>query len=111
MIKLRFSLRSLATVACVFLAACSGTVTGGWVKPGADDAAAVSAYRDCLDVTATATKTDLDIDQDIAASRAADLQRSPMLRVQDQQNRDSNRERADAILASCMQAKGFTRRP
>jgi hypothetical protein len=91
------------------LAGCGGGATGGWTKAGADDAAVASAYRDCLDVTTTATKTDLDIDQDIAASRAADLHHSALLRAQAEQTRDDNRDRADAIVASCMQIKGFNR--
>jgi hypothetical protein len=63
--------------------------------------------QECQAVTATATKTDADIDQDIGASRGADYQRSDFVRTQSQQARDTTRDRAAAILAACMQAKGF----
>jgi hypothetical protein len=94
----------------VLLAGCGGGA-GGWTKPGADDAQTASAYQDCLGLTGTATRTDFDIDQDISASRASDLQRSSLLRGQTQQTHEDNRDRAAAILESCMQAKGFTRPP
>lgn len=100
--------RALAALAALFLADCSGS-GGGWIKPGADEAAAARAYRDCAALTDTATRTDADIDQDIAASRASDLQRSSILREHARSTREDNRDRADAILTSCMQAKGFTR--
>ena len=103
-------LRFAASLALLmFLAACSGVSSGGWAKPGADEAATAGAYRDCLALTDTASRTDNDIDQDIAASRGSDLQHASVVRQQSQDIHDDNRERADAILASCMQAKGFTR--
>jgi len=99
----------LAVVLVAALAACSGAGSGGWVKTGADEAAVASAYRDCRALTDTAARTDLNIDQDIAASRGSDLQHASILRQQSQDIRADNAERADAVLASCMQAKGFTR--
>ena len=95
--------------AAAILAACSGSAAGGWVKAGADEAQTARAYRDCAALTDTATRTDADIEQDIAASRASDLQHSAILREHARTTRESNRDRADALLASCMQAKGFTR--
>jgi|HubBroStandDraft_3_1064219.scaffolds.fasta_scaffold1005759_1 hypothetical protein len=96
-------------LAVLLLAGCAGTAGGGWVKPGADNAATASAYRDCRALTDTATRTDSDIDQDIAASRASDLQHSSIVREQSENIHSDNTDRADAILSSCMQAKGFTR--
>jgi hypothetical protein len=93
----------------LLLAGCGGAAGGGWTKPGADDAATASAYQDCRAVTDTATRTDTDIDQDIAASRASDLQHSSVVRQQSENVHGDNIDRADAILSSCMQAKGFTR--
>jgi outer membrane receptor protein involved in Fe transport len=87
------------------LAGCAGS--DNWTKPGADSAAAGQALQECQAVTATATKTDADIDQDIGASRGADYQRSDFVRTQSVQARDTTRDRAAAILAACMQAKGF----
>jgi len=93
-------------LAVFVLAGCAGA-GGGWVKPGADEAQTARAYRDCAALTDTATRTDSDIDQDIAASRASDLQHSSILREQARSTHDDNHARADAILTSCMQAKGF----
>lgn len=79
-----------------------------WTKPGADTATVEGAYGDCLAATDTATKTDFDIDQDIAASRSGDLQHSDFARTQMNQARDTSRDRAQAVLSSCMEAKGFS---
>jgi hypothetical protein len=91
----------------LLLAGC-GAAGSGWTRPGADEATTESAYRDCRALTDTATRTDSDIDQDIAASRGSDLQRSGVVREHAQQIESGNRDRADAILSSCMQAKGFS---
>jgi hypothetical protein len=105
----------------VLLAGCSGIAGPGWPKPspeaaatasawtrpGADSAAVESAYDDCLALTETATRTDSDIDQDISASRASDLQHSEFAQTQVQQNRETTRDRAQAVLSSCMEGKGF----
>ena len=92
-------------LALTTLAACGGS--DNWTKPGADAAASGQALQECQAVTATATKTQEDIDQDIGASRGADYQRSDFARTQNQQARDTTRDRAAAIVDSCMQAKGF----
>jgi hypothetical protein len=99
--------RLLAVPVVLLLAGCAGS--GGWSKPGADDAATASAYQDCAASAQTATRTDFDIDQDISATRSSDLQHGDILQTQLQQMRDSNRDRADAILAACMEGKGFTK--
>jgi len=79
-----------------------------WMKPGLDAAAVQSAYQDCLDVAETATVTDFNIDQDIAASRGGDLQHSAFAGAQLRDTQQSNRDRAQTILSSCMEGKGFT---
>jgi hypothetical protein len=79
-----------------------------WTKPGADAATVDSAYSDCLAATDTATKTDFDIDQDIASTRSSDLQHSDFARTQMRQAQDTSRGRAQAVLSSCMEAKGFS---
>lgn len=106
---MRACLRLAAVAAFLLLAACGGLPGGGWVKPGADESTAAAAYRDCLALSDTAARTDTDIDQDIAASRASDLQHSSVMQQGVQSMREQSGDRAAAILASCMQAKGFTR--
>ena len=86
----------------------TAATAAAWTKPGADAAAVESAYRDCRDATDVATKTDFDIDQDISSSRSSDLQHSDFARTQTTQARDTSRDRAQAVLSSCMEAKGFT---
>jgi len=92
-------------VLLLLLAGCGRA--GDWTKPGADAAAISHEYEDCRAVTAMATKTDADIDQDITVSRGSDLQHSDFLRLQNDQTRKTTRDRAAAIFAACMQAKGF----
>ena len=75
------------------------------------DAETARAYQECSALTDTATQTEADINQDIAATRSSDLQHSSILRAQAEQLRNDHRDRSDAILASCMQAKGYTQRP
>ena len=94
-----------AALVILLLASCGGA--GAWTKPGADDAETAQAYQDCQALTATATQTDAQIDQDISATRASDLQHASILREQAQQKTNDSRDRAVTILGSCMQAKGF----
>lgn len=100
----------------LFLAGCAGA--GGWItpvwtnadwsKPGADAATTASEYQDCRGIAGTAVKTDADIDQDISATRSNDWQRSGVLRAEAQTTQDHTINRAGAIVAACMRAKGFT---
>ena len=114
--------RIAAILSLLPLAACSSITMPGWpkaspeaaatasawTKPGADAATIESAYRDCRDATDVATKTDFDIDQDISSSRSSDLQHSNFAQTQMNQAQDTSRDRAQAVLSSCMEAKGFT---
>jgi len=86
----------------------TAATAAAWTKPGADAATAASAYNDCLAATDTATRTDFDIDQDISASRGSDLQHSDFARSQMHQAQDTSRDRAQTVLSSCMEAKGFS---
>jgi len=88
----------------------AGCAAGGsdWAKPGADDAAAVAAYGDCRGLSDTVVSTDRAIDQDIMASRQNDWQRASVVRQQTQIMHEHTRDRAAAILDSCMKGKGFS---
>ena len=96
-----------AIVLMSLLAGCAG---GGsdWAKPGADDAAAAIAYQDCRGLSDTVVSTDRAIDQDIMASRQSDWQRASVVRQQTQIMHEHTRDRAAAILDSCMKGKGFS---
>ena len=89
----------------LLLAGCAAA--GGWSKAGADAAAAAHEYEDCRAVAESAVKTDADIDQDILATRQSDRQRSAGVRVGTQMMEEHTRDRAAAIVASCMKAKGY----
>ena len=97
--------RYLLPTIALLLAGCAAA--GGWTKPGADAAATADAYQDCREMAASAVKTDADIDQDILATRQSDRQRSAGVRVETQVMEEHTRDRAAAIVASCMRAKGF----
>jgi len=89
----------------LLLAGCAAT--GGWSKTGADSAAAAGEYQDCRATAATAVETDAEIDQDILATRNNDVQRAAGVRVETQAMQEHTRDRAAAIIAACMKAKGF----
>ena len=81
-----------------------------WTKPGAEAATIASEYQDCRSLAGSAVRTDADIDQDIAATRPSDLQRSGVVRAGTQAMQEHTTSRAAAIIASCMRAKGFIAR-
>jgi hypothetical protein len=85
-----------------------GVSASAWTRPGADAATIQSAYDDCLALTNTATRTDFDIDQDTAVTRSGDLQRSDFARLPTQDAQATDRVRAQTILASCMEEKGYS---
>jgi hypothetical protein len=81
-----------------------------WIKPGAQPGEAGSAYGDCRSIAQQATQKDADIDQDIAATRGADLQHSQIVQMRSSQEQGATTRDADSIIASCMQQKGFAER-
>ncbi len=86
------------------------SAAGDWIKPGAQPGEAASAYSDCRSIARQATDKDADIDQDIAATRGADLQHSQIVQMRTSQERGTTTRSADSIVASCMQQKGFVER-
>jgi len=90
------------------LSGCGGGGGGDWVKPGADSAATAREYRDCRDLAETATSKDAEIDQDIAATRGADLQHSMIVQAGAAHMRETTRRSAESIIAACMRQKGFS---
>src|ERR1043166_5823209 len=95
--------RRLAAAAMLSLLA--GCAAGGsdWAKPGADEAAAAAAYRDCRGLSDTVVSTDRAIDQDISASPQDDWQRPSVVRAQTRVMPEHARDRAAGIVDSCMQ--------
>jgi uncharacterized protein YjbI with pentapeptide repeats len=85
-----------------------GASASAWTGRGADAATVESAYDECLSAADSATRTDVDIDQDIAASRGSDIQHSDFAGAQLREAQRTDRDRTQAILASCMERKGFT---
>jgi hypothetical protein len=83
---------------------------GDWIKPGAEPGEAASAYGDCRSIARQATQKDADIDQDIAATRGADLQHSQIVQMRASQQRGATTRDAASIIASCMRQKGFVGR-
>ena len=62
---------------------------------------------DCRGLAGSAVRIDADIDQDILATRQEDRQRAKVFRLQTETNREHTRDRAAAIVDTCMRAKGF----
>ena len=95
--------------AALLLLPLAGCVGGGeWAKPGMDQAAAGREYQDCRELADTAVKTEADIDQDILATRQNDWQRASVVRTQTRVMHEQTRDRAAAIIGSCMKAKGYS---
>jgi hypothetical protein len=99
---------ALATAA--LLVGCTSGA-GEWTKPGADEAAVAQAYRACRQLAEDRVGPEIGINQDILATRGADWQRAQIGTVQTRAMAESTRDRAAAIVASCMTASGFRRAP
>lgn len=84
---------------------------GEWTKPGADEAAVAQAYRACRELAQARVGPEIGINQDILATRGADWQRAQVGNLQTRVMAESTRDRAEAIVASCMSASGFQRAP
>lgn len=82
-----------------------------WIKPGADEAAVAQAYRTCRSMAEERVGPEIGINQDILATRGADWQRAQVQTLQTRAMTESTRDRAAAIVASCMTANGFRRAP
>ena len=79
-----------------------------WTRPGADAATVESAYDECLSAADSASRADFDIDQDISASRGSDIQHSDFAGAQLREAQQTDRDRSQTILSSCMERKGFS---
>ena len=93
----------------LLLGACS--TTPNWTKPGYESAAATREYEDCQAAARTAVTPETGIDEDILATRQADIGRSSIARLGAENVRNETRDRETAIIASCMKSKGFTPEP
>jgi len=91
----------------LLLTGCAGG--GEWQKPGIDSAATARARRDCKAAAASAVRSDIQINEDITATRRGDWQRAGHVRLEEEGMRDATLRRADAIIARCMASKGFAR--
>ncbi|MGE5269750.1 MAG: hypothetical protein ACM3JG_08780 [Thiohalocapsa sp.] len=103
MLMLHWAFAGLA----VALAGCAAA--GGWTRPGADAAATAAAYDDCRAGAMEFVSPEAGIDQDILASRSSDIQRSSIMRREAHNVQEDTRGRANAIIAACMQSKGFAK--
>lgn len=102
--------QAIAAVAILVLAGCSGA-SGGWTKPGVSPATAESDFSDCESQARGATQRDAAIDADILASRGTDWQRTGALPFKRDDMANSNRGRAQQIIARCMVGKGYAPAP
>jgi hypothetical protein len=99
-----------ALAIAALLAGCASG-TGGWTRPGADEAAVAQAYRTCRELAEARIGPEIGINQDILATRGADWQRAQIRNVQTRSMAEATRGRSAAIIASCMTAYGFQRVP
>ena len=95
----------LALLPVLVLGACHAA--GDWSKPSTEASATAREYEDCRGIAETAVKPETGIDQDILATRQAEIGRTSIARVGAKNLRDETRDREDAIIASCMKSKGF----
>ncbi len=99
-----------ALAAAALLGGC-GSGADEWTKPGADEAAVAQAYRSCRSLADERVGPEIGINQDILATRGADWQRAQIQTLQTRTMAESTRDRAEAIVASCMNTNGFRRAP
>jgi len=99
-----------ALAAAALLGGCSSGA-GEWTKPGADEATVAQVYRSCRSLSEETVGPEIGINQDILATRGTDWQRSQVRTLQTRSMTESTRDRAAAIVASCMAARGFQRAP
>ncbi|HKX10073.1 MAG TPA: hypothetical protein VJN67_17875 [Stellaceae bacterium] len=104
MIAARKLLPILALAAA--LAACSSKPQ--WVRPGTDPDTASGDLDDCRALAKEATRKDAAIDQDILAARGTDWARDNTLQAKKNTFAVQDQGRARDIIASCMNAKGYT---
>jgi hypothetical protein len=103
-------MRIAGVLAAALLGGCSSGA-GEWTKPGTDEAAVAQAYRNCRSQAEERVGPEIGINQDILATRGADWQRAQVQNLQTRTMTESTRDRAAAIVASCMTASGFQRAP
>jgi hypothetical protein len=98
---------------CVGLALLLGAchAAGNWSKPGIAASATAREYEDCRATAVGAVKPETGIDEDIIATRQAEVGRSSIARIGARNLRDETRDREAAIIASCMKSKGFAPGP
>jgi len=105
----------MTRIACMVAAAAllGGCASGAgeWAKSGADEAAVAQAYRSCRELADARVGPEIGINQDILATRGTDWQRSQVGNLQARTMTEMTRDRAAAIVASCMTASGFQRGP
>ena len=99
-----------ALAAVALLGGCA-SAAGEWTKPGADEAAVAEAYRSCRQLAEARVGPEIGINQDILATRGTDWRRAQIRDVQTRTMTEMTRDRAAAIVASCMTASGFQRTP
>jgi hypothetical protein len=99
-----------ALAAAALLGGCASGA-GEWTKPGADEAAVAQAYRSCRDLADARVGPEIGINQDILATRGTDWRRSQTGNLETRTMTEMTRDRAAAIVASCMAAYGFQRAP
>ena len=98
---------------CVGLALLLGAchAAANWRKPGVEASTTAQEYEDCRAIAEGAVKPETGIDQDIIATRQAEIGRSSIARIGARNLRDETSDREAAIVASCMKSKGFAPGP
>ena len=99
-----------ALAAMALLGGCASGA-GEWTKPGVEEAAVSQAYQACRSQAEARIGPEIGINQDILATRGTDWRRAQIRDVQTRTMTEMTRDRAAAIVASCMTASGFQRVP
>jgi hypothetical protein len=87
------------------LAACG--IQGQWTKEGTSPEAAARDLAACRSLAQSAVKRDVDIDQDIMATRGHDWQTSGVLTARRATYDAHNQAAAGDIVTRCMTGKGY----
>ncbi|MGH6980066.1 MAG: hypothetical protein ACREFC_02565 [Stellaceae bacterium] len=89
----------------VALCACAGPAK--WAKDGVSPEATAADYADCRHMAQHDIQRDVNIDSDIAASRAQDRDRTQTRDTYNASDASSNARLSNQIVKGCMESKGY----
>jgi len=99
---------AFVSAACLALGACFQATGGEWFKQGVDSGVTTRELAQCQRDARLVGNEEAKIDQDIAASRGTDWQRTGSYNANTQQMAQSAAKRQAEMVGRCMRNKGYS---